>query len=230
MAIMRVDHPDVLEFMAAKNVEGKFSNFNFSIALTDEFMEAATLRPDSPWGCNWKGTPMKPRSIQRDGQGRLVRIDELDVTAGELLNRIVGHAWRNGEPGCVFIDSVNRTNPLPGLGPIHCCNLCGEQYLHDGDACNRGAVNLEKFAKAGKIDFEALREVTRTAVHFLDDVIDQTNFQVERVRRTFGGYRRIGLGIMGLADMLFLRGLPHDSEDDAVHFAIGDRSAARAWP
>jgi ribonucleoside-diphosphate reductase alpha chain len=212
MAVMRIDHPDILEFMTAKMVEGRFPNFNFSIALTDEFMEAAMNRPNEPWICHWHETPMKPRTIKRDGAGRILDIAEVDITAGALLDRIVKCAWQNGEPGCVFIDTVNKTNPLPGLGRLECCNPCGEQYLHDGDACNLGSINLEKFVTNGEIDKERLSKVARIAVRFLDDVIDQTNFPVQRVRDTFTGNRRIGLGIMGLADMLFGLGLAYDSE------------------
>jgi ribonucleoside-diphosphate reductase alpha chain len=91
MAVMRVDHPDILEFMAAKLVEGRFPNFNFSIALTDEFMEAATARPNSPWICHWRGEPMKPRDIQRDDNGRILSITDVDITAGELLARLRFH-------------------------------------------------------------------------------------------------------------------------------------------
>jgi ribonucleoside-diphosphate reductase alpha chain len=205
--------------MSAKMVEGRFPNFNFSIALTDAFMEAAVSDPGRPWVCGWEGVAMKPRSIKRDSGGRIVDLREVDDTAGALLDRIVKCAWQNGEPGCVFIDTVNRSNPLPGLGRLECCNPCGEQYLHDGDACNLGSINLEKFVRDGALDVERLAKVTRVAVRFLDDVIDQTNFPVGRVRDTFQGNRRIGLGIMGLADMLFGLGLAYDSEEG--------RSAAR---
>jgi ribonucleoside-diphosphate reductase alpha chain len=219
MALMRIDHPDILEFMTAKAAEGRFANFNFSIALTDAFMEAAVFRPNETWKCQWQGVAMKPRGITRDAEGRILEITEVDMTAGELLDRIVNCAWQNGEPGCVFIDTVNKTNPLPGLGPLECCVPCGEQFLHDGDACNLGSINLEKFVRNGELDRERLAQVARLAVRFLDDVIDQTDFSVERVRRTFTANRRIGIGIMGLADMLFCLGLAYDSEEG--------RSAAR---
>jgi ribonucleoside-diphosphate reductase alpha chain len=214
MAVMRIDHPDILEFMSAKAVEGKFSNFNFSIAFTDDFMRTVVERPETPMMCTWLGTLMKPREITRDSYGKILSIVDVDMTVGELFDRIIALAWKNGEPGCVFIDTVNQTNPLPGLGPIECCNPCGEQYLHDGDACNLGAINLERFVSpGGTIDFDRLKAVVRIAVRFLDDVIDQTQFQVARVRNSFGGNRRVGLGIMGLADMLFLLGLQYDSDE-----------------
>jgi ribonucleoside-diphosphate reductase alpha chain len=213
MVIIRIDHPAVLEFMSAKAVEGRFSNFNFSIALTDEFMNAGVNRPDDLWYCSWNGKKMKPRAIERDSGGRLMNITDVDITAGELLDQIVKCAWKNGEPGCVFIDTVNKTNPVPGLGRLECSNPYGEQFLHDGDACNFGAINLEKFVKNGELDPEHLEEVTRIAVRFLDDVIDQTQFPVKRVRDTFTDNRRVGLGIMGLADMLFAMNLAYDSEE-----------------
>jgi ribonucleoside-diphosphate reductase alpha chain len=214
MAIMKIDHPDILEFMTAKLVDGKFSNFNFSVSLTDAFMEAATERPNELWMCQWNGVPMKPRMVKRDPAGRAESITEVDLTAGQLLDQIVDYAWTNGEPGCIFIDTVNKSNPLPGLGPIECCNPCGEQFLHDGDACNLGSINLENFVTPdGKIDFVNLRRVTKIATRFLDDVIDQTDFQVERVRKTFTNNRRIGLGIMGLADLLFKLKLRYNSPE-----------------
>ena len=160
MAVMRVDHPDILEFIDAKAECGKFENFNFSVGITDEFMERVMNKDPRPWMCEWKGEKMKPRMITRDSAG---------------MDQIIFSAWRNGEPGYIFIDTVNRTNPLPGLGRIECCNPCGEQYLHSGDACNLGAINLEKFVKEdGTVDYDRLGEVTRIAVRMLDNVVDLT--------------------------------------------------------
>ena len=213
MAVMRVDHPDILEFIDAKAECGKFENFNFSVGITDEFMERVMNKDPRPWMCEWKGEKMKPRMITRDSAGRIADISEVTLTASELMDQIIFSAWRNGEPGCIFIDTVNRTNPLPGLGRIECCNPCGEQYLHSGDACNLGAINLEKFVKEdGTVDYDRLGEVTRIAVRMLDNVVDLTQFPVERVDSMFKNNRRIGLGIMGLADMLFLMKLPYNSE------------------
>lgn len=214
MAMMRVDHPDILEFIDAKAECGTFENFNFSVGLTDEFMERVVNNDPSPWMCEWKGEKMKPRQITRDSAGRISDISEVTISAPELMDLIIFSAWRNGEPGCIFIDQVNRTNPLPGLGRIECCNPCGEQYLHSGDACNLGAINLEKFVREdGEVDFERLGEVTRIAVRMLDNVVDLTQFPVERVDNMFKNNRRIGLGIMGLADMLFLKKLPYNSDE-----------------
>jgi ribonucleoside-diphosphate reductase alpha chain len=158
--------------------------------------------------CQWDGEPILPVVVIRDKSDRVIDTQEIQMPASDLFDEIVAAAWEGGEPGCVFIDTVNRANPLPGLGPIQCCNPCGEQFLHDGDACNLGAINLAKFVlKAGKrdavVDFERLRSVTAICVRFLDDVIDLTHFPVDRVENTFKANRRIGLGVMGLADMLF---------------------------
>jgi ribonucleoside-diphosphate reductase alpha chain len=213
MAVMRIDHPDILEFMEAKSNTGVFENFNFSIGFTDEFMEKVLANDRSPWLCNWKGEKMPPRLISRDGNGRVLDISEVTISAPELMDEIVHRAWSNGEPGCVFIDTVNETNSLPGLGTIECCNPCGEQFLHSGDACNLGSLNLEKFVSVGRIDFERLGLVVRMAVRFLDNVVDLTHFPVDRVNNMFKNNRRIGLGIMGLADMLFLLNLPYNSAE-----------------
>lgn len=213
MAVMRIDHPDILEFIEAKSQNNVFENFNFSVALTDDFMKKVEQNDPNPWMCQWNGKLMKPRCITRDQGGIVEDISEVDITPKDLFNEIVNHAWRNGEPGCIFIDTVNESNPLPGLGNIECCNPCGEQYLHSGDACNLGSINLEKFVIDGHIDYDHLKEVTKIAVRLLDNVVDLTEFPVQRVNETFKGNRRIGLGIMGLADMLFLLKLPYNSEE-----------------
>ncbi|KAH0791366.1 ribonucleoside-diphosphate reductase, adenosylcobalamin-dependent [Histomonas meleagridis] len=214
MAVMSIEHPDVLEFIEAKAKDGTFENFNFSVSLTNEFMEKVINNDPSPWLCKWNGEEYKPRYITRDSAGRVIDITEVDISAPELMNEIIHSAWRNGEPGCVFIDNVNKYNPLPGLGPIECCNPCGEQFLHSGDACNLGSINLEKFVNSnGTLKKERLAEVTRIAVRMLDNVVDLTQFPVERVNEMFKNNRRIGLGIMGLADMLFLMKLPYNSDE-----------------
>ncbi|RMF54754.1 adenosylcobalamin-dependent ribonucleoside-diphosphate reductase [Candidatus Woesearchaeota archaeon] len=213
MCIMRVDHPDILEFIHCKDKEGDLRNFNISVGLTNEFMEKVKNNDPEPWLCTWNGKKYKPRRIYRKEHSTIVDIKEETMTAREIFEEIINAAWRNGEPGCVFLDRVNETNPLPGLGRIEACNPCGEQFLHDGDVCNLGSINLEKFVKDGKIDFERLKQVTRLAVRMLDNVIDQTEFPVERVNKVFRKNRRVGLGIMGFADMLYLLGIPYNSEE-----------------
>jgi len=215
MGVMRVDHPDILEFIHAKDVEGELRNFNISVALTDEFMKMVRDNDPSPWLCEWNGEKMKPRRVYRDSNGIVLDIKEETMTAREIFMEIVSSAWQTGEPGCIFIDRVNDTNPLPGLGRIEACNPCGEQFLHDGDVCNLGSINLEKFVRDKKIDFDRLRYVTRLAVRMLDNVVDLTAAPVDRVNNMFRANRRVGLGIMGFADMLYQLHVPYNSEEGA---------------
>jgi ribonucleoside-diphosphate reductase alpha chain len=214
MAVMRVDHPDILEFIHCKDVEGEIKNFNVSVGLTNEFMQQVRDNDSRPWMCEWKGEKMKPRRVYRDRYESVVDVKEETLTARELFQELVSSAWKTGEPGCVFLDRVNETNPLPGLGRIECCNPCGEQFLHDGDVCNLGSINLEKFVTAdGKIKYDRLRHVTRLAVRLLDNVVDRIDSPVERVEKACNGNRRIGLGIMGFADMLYQLMVPYNSEE-----------------
>ena len=216
MAVMRVDHPDILEFVHIKDKEGDIANFNVSVGLTDDFMRAVSTGSKEPWLCKWGGKSYKPRRIQRNAKFAYQSHEELDITASELFDEILQSAWKTGEPGCVFMDTVNRTNPVPGLGRLEACNPCGEQFLHDGDVCNLGSINLEKFvvcpeSGSSYVDFERLTEVTELAVRMLDNVVDITQFPVERVNRTARDNRRIGLGVMGLADMLMLLRVGYNS-------------------
>lgn len=213
MAVMRVDHPDILEFIHCKAVEGRIKNFNISVGITDEFMAAVKSNSKEPWMCQFNGVKMKPRRVYRNKDMVIDKIEDETLTASELLHEIVTAAWHNGEPGVVFLDAVNRTNPVPKLGSIEACNPCGEQFLHDGDVCNLGSLNLEKFVVDGKVDYERLKVVTGIAIHMLDNVIDLTDFPVEKVNLTFRGNRRIGLGIMGFADMLYQLKVPYNSEE-----------------
>jgi ribonucleoside-diphosphate reductase alpha chain len=203
MAVMRVDHPDILDFLHCKETEGTMVNFNNSVGFTDEFMKAVEENSSEPWMCEWKGVKMYPRRVKRNSRGVVEEIIEEKMTARELFDEIISSAWNNGEPGAVFLDEVNRTNPVPELGRIETCNPCGEQFLHSGDVCNLGSINLARFAENGKIKEDRLREVTRVAVRMLDNVIDRYGFAVERVQRTAVGNRRVGLGLMGFADLLY---------------------------
>lgn len=203
MAIMRVDHPDVLDFVHCKEQEGSLVNFNISIGLTDEFMSAVERDDQQPWMCQWQGVKMYPRRVKRNSRGIVEEIIEEKMTAREMFDEIISAAWNNGEPGAVFLDEVNRTNPVPGLGRIEACNPCGEQFLHDGDVCNLGSINLAQFAEGGQLKEERLREVSKIATRMLDNVIDLYGFSVDRVKRVSSGNRRIGLGVMGFADLLY---------------------------
>lgn len=203
MAVMSVEHPDILEFVHCKAKEGEIKNFNISVGLTDRFMKAVEENDPKPWRVMFGSREYGPRRIYRDQHDTIVDVVDETMTARELFQEIIAAAWSNGEPGCVFLDRVNETNPLPGLGPIHACNPCGEQFLHDGDVCNLGSINLEKFAENGQVLWDRLRHVVRSAVRMLDNVVDLTQYPTERVSVTSKNNRRVGLGIMGFADMLY---------------------------
>ncbi len=213
MGVMRVDHPDILEFIEAKWEEGSLVNFNISVALTDEFMKQVKENSKEPWLCEWEGQKIKPRTVIRNKRGAFVKAIDETMTASELMDKIINAAWRNGEPGVLFPDAANRTNPVPKLGRLEATNPCGEQWLHDGDVCNLGSINLAKFVKNGEVDEKHLRHTTEVAVRMLDNVIDLSDFPVEKVNTTFSNNRRIGLGIMGFADMLYQLRIPYNSEE-----------------
>lgn len=213
MAMMQVDHPDILDFIRAKEVEGELRNFNISVKVTDKFMRQVIERPDEQWYCKWNGVKMKPRRVLRAKNGSVIGVEEVDITAKEIFDELVHYAWLNGEPGIVFIDEVNRTNPLPGLGPIDCSNPCGEQFLHHYDNCNLGSVNLAVFVKNGEVDWARLRRVVKTAVRMMDNVIDLFDFPVPQVTELAFKNRRIGLGVMGFADMLYQLGVGYNSPE-----------------
>lgn len=213
MAVMRVDHPDILDFIHAKDREGELSNFNISVSLTDNFMKKVKNNSEQPWICQFNNKKMLPRRIIRNKYGHVSQIQEIKITPGEVMAEIANNAWINGEPGIIFIDQVNKTNPLPGLGRIEASNPCGEQFLHDGDVCNLGSINLDKFVEDKKINWVRLKEVVKIATRMLDNVIDITEFSIKRTNNMFRKNRRIGIGIMGFADFLFQLEIPYNSEE-----------------
>ncbi len=193
MGILRVDHPDILEFIDCKAEKHKITNFNISVAVTDEFMES--LLRGEPYDLH------SPRTMEPVGQ----------LDSREVFDRIVYGAWRNGEPGVYFIDEANRYNPVPHLGSYEATNPCGEQPLLPYDVCNLGSVNVGAFVEDGRIDWEGLGNTVRTATHFLDNVIDANQYPLPQIDDLSQRIRRVGLGIMGWADMLVKLEVPYGS-------------------
>jgi len=205
MGVLRIDHPDILDFISCK-ADGDFANFNISVALTEDFMQAVE-----------EETSYQLRN-PRDGEPA----GELD--AREVYEQIVQMAWASGDPGIIFIDRINRDNPTPHLGEIESTNPCGEQPLLPYEACNLGSVNLSKFVTVGDsgptVAWDRLGDVVQRAVRFLDDVIEVNQYPLPAIDELARGNRKIGLGVMGWADMLIKMDIAYDS-DEAV--ALGEK-------
>ncbi|MBI2216552.1 MAG: vitamin B12-dependent ribonucleotide reductase [Candidatus Rokubacteria bacterium] len=201
MGILRVDHPDILEFIECK-LDGGITNFNISVAVTDRFMEAL-----------FKGD-------EYDLINPHTKVSVGRLSAREVFDRMVRAAWRTGDPGMVFIDRINASpaNPTPDLGVVEATNPCGEQPLLPNEACNLGSLNVSRFARrneAGEwsIDWDEMERVVRLAVRFLDDVIEMNPYPLPEIDAMVKANRRIGLGIMGWADLLFKMRIPYDSQE-----------------
>ncbi len=202
MGILRVDHPDIMEFVTCKDDTTKVTNFNISVAVTDAFV--AAVEADEMYDLH------HPKTGKVTGQLR----------AREVWNRIIHGAWKTGEPGVFFIDKANYYNPVPHLGSYEATNPCGEQPLLPYDVCNLGSINLGVFVRDDAIDWDALRPVVHLATHFLENVIDANQYPLPEITDLAQRIRRIGLGVMGLADVFVKLGIPYDSDEGV---ALGRR-------
>ncbi len=195
MGILRIDHPDIMDFITCKRKEGVLTNFNISVGVTDDFMKAVKEGGDFPLI-----NPRNGNTVQK-------------VNAKQIFDLITLMAWETGDPGVVFLDRLNKDNPTPTIGRIECTNPCGEQPLLPFEACNLGSINLGKIVKNNEIDYQKLERVTRSAVHFLDNVIDVSKFPLKEIQTMVKGNRKIGLGVMGFSDLLIQLNIPYNSNE-----------------
>jgi ribonucleoside-diphosphate reductase alpha chain len=195
MGVLRIDHPDILDFISAKEDQTRFNNFNFSVAITDTFMQAVDENED------YELIEPSTKQVTKRLNARMV------------FDKIIDLAWHNGEPGVLFIDSANKDNMTPQLGEFEATNPCGEQWLLPYESCNLGSINLARFVTNKKVDYKRLQNVVRSATVFLDNVIDCNRFPIPEIEEMTLKTRKIGMGIMGLHDMLIQLEIPYSSEE-----------------
>ena len=204
MAVLRVDHPDIMTFISCKSNKRELNNFNISVGVTDQFMDAVVQKGDYDL--------IDPSSGKMVGR----------LSAEAVYDELVKQAWETGDPGIIFLDEINRVNTLPDIGEIEATNPCGEQPLLPMEACNLGSINLTRFItqkeKRSELDYEKLKETIHLSVRFLDNTIDMSRYPIDEIDKTVKANRKIGLGIMGFADLLYMLEIPYDS-DDALELA-----------
>lgn len=194
MGILRVDHPDILDFIYAKQDKSKLTNFNLSVGITEEFMKSVKESADYDL--------RSPKTKEKVGS----------MNAKKIFDEMVRLAWEGGDPGIIFLDRINKDNPTPAEGEMESTNPCGEQPLLPYESCNLGSINLANFVENGEILWEKLAETVKIAVRFLDNVIEMNNYPIKQIDETTKKNRKIGLGIMGWADMLVMLETPYNSE------------------
>ena len=216
MGMLRIDHPDVLEFVHFKDDLSRLTNYNISVSITDRFLDELAADPDTEHQVQNPRTKEWTKLEKRDADGKGTGVH---WKVGELWDLIVEHAHRTGEPGLIFIDRINEKNPIKNIGLIEATNPCGEQPLHPFDSCNLGSINIGRFVKQGEgdrsaaFDWDGFKATIHTSTRFLDNVIEVNEYPLPQIDQMSKTTRRIGLGVMGFADALYKLGIPYNSED-----------------